>query len=116
MKKYFQSLLERDFDSRNIGVVTDCIKFIQYVPIIDENIVTGKKEISSIDLDVNPYNHCFLWLDSILFSEQQIIPTADDLKYRYGVGSHTYSNIIIELEKAWNLINNKESNNIKLEL
>lgn len=116
LKKYFQALHESDPESKNIGLITDCINFMQYAPIIRDGEVKRIREISSIDLEKKNYKDAILWLDAILFSKTQIAPSAEDLKFRFGLGSPTYTYILQEMEKAWDKIEERESMKLKLKL
>lgn len=100
---------------KSVGLITDCIKFIQYVPTINGE-VEGIREISSIDLLEDNPRDIVLWLDSILFSKTQICPDADDLKFRFGLGSPTYTYMLQCMENAWDKVKDSESMNIKLRL
>jgi len=115
LKKYFQALHESDPSLKSVGLITDCIKFIQYVPIIKDE-VEEIREISSIDLLEDNSKDIILWLDSILFSKTQILPDADDLKFRFGLGSPTYTYMLQGMEDAWGKVKDSESMNIKLRL
>jgi hypothetical protein len=116
LHKYFQSLYEENSKLKNVGIVTNCLTFIQYVPIIENDAVKGIKRLSLINLEENDYKDIILWLDAILFSKINIIPNANDLKYRYGIESITYHYILNEMEKGWNKLKNKDANKIKLDL
>jgi hypothetical protein len=115
LRKYFQALHESDPSLKSVGLITDCIRFIQYVPIIKDE-VEGIREISSVDLLEDNSKDVVLWLDSILFSQTQILPDADDLKFRFGLGSPTYTYMLQGMEDAWDKVKDSESMNIKLRL
>jgi SAM-dependent methyltransferase len=115
LRKYFQALHESDPSLKSVGLITDCIRFIQYVPIIKDE-VAGIREISSVDLLEDNSKDVVLWLDSILFSRTQVLPDADDLKFRFGLGSPTYTYMLQSMEDAWDKVKDSESMNIKLRL
>ncbi len=116
LERYFQALQESEPNIRNVGLITDCIRFIQYVPVIKDSEVEGIREISAINLEKDSHRDVVLWLDSILFSKPKISPNADDLKFRFGLGSPTYAYVLQEIEKTWAKIKERESTKIKLRL
>lgn len=99
-----------------VGVATDCIAFKAYLPIVKNQQVTDVSEISSIDASKAPDTEVILWLDSIIFSQQKIRPTAEDLKWRFGPGSPTYSLMVDELNSLWCKVKDEEDVKLKLEL
>lgn len=72
---------------RYVGMLTDGIRFRTYV--LDE--AGQAKEVDQFNI-VNAKAHvAYLWLDSYLFSRQNIEPTADDIVQRFGVNSPTFN-------------------------
>lgn len=114
VRKYFQALLELG-ESNSIAVITDGLIFYQYAPVIENDSVTGIREISSINIEEDTPQDVLFWLDAILFSKTQIVPSADDLKFRYGVGSPTYVYMINEFERAFKAIKDRDTTKIKLD-
>ena len=116
LKKYFQALHESNPNLKHIGLITDCINFIEYVPVIKNDEVTGIRRIGAINLEEINHNDSVLWLDAILFSKTKIFPKAEDFKFRFGLESPTYNIVLDELEIAWEKIKDMESSKIKIEL
>ena len=72
---------------RYVGMLTDGIRFRTYV--LDE---TGQaKEVDQFYIVNANASVAYLWLDSYLFSRQNIEPTADDIVQRFGVNSPTFN-------------------------
>lgn len=116
LKKYFQALHESNPSLKHVGLITDCVNFIEYVPVIKNDEVADVRRIGKINLEESNYNDSTLWLDAILFSKSKIFPRAEDLKFRFGLESPTYNFVLDELENAWEKIRDMSSQKIKLEL
>ena len=116
LKKYFQALHESDPSSKSVGLIIDCISFIEYIPIIENGEIARVREISSVDLEKNSQKESVLWLDSIVFSKEKMPPNAEDLKFRFGIGSPTYAHLLEEIQDAWKEIREKETSKVKTEL
>ena len=116
LKKYLQALLEAEPERRHIGIATDVIDFIAYAPIIENNQVVDIEEISSINIGKADIERIILWLDSFVFSKPRIRPTADDLKYRFGPGSPTYSLAVDILSDLWDKVKDEPSAKLKFDL
>ena len=71
---------------RYVGMLTDGIEFRTYV--LDEN--EEAKEADQFNISKVDAEFAYLWLDSYLFSRQNIEPTADDIVQRFGVKSPTF--------------------------
>lgn len=71
---------------RYVGMLTDGIEFRTYV--LDEN--EQAKEADQFNISKVDAEFAYLWLDSYLFSRQNIEPTADDIVQRFGVKSPTF--------------------------
>jgi len=115
LEKYFQALLEAGRE-KPVGIATDVIKYVAFIPVIEEGIVRGIKEISSIDISKVPAGDAILWLDSYIFSKSKIEPTAHDLRFRFGPGSSTYAIAIEELRALWELVKDDEGVKLKYDL
>jgi hypothetical protein len=116
LTKYLQALLEKEPESKNIGIATDAVSFFAYTPLISKGHVAGLKEVSSINLSSVSIDEGILWLDSFLFSKTLLKPTAEDLKRRFGSGSPTYAISIDELETMWRSVENEEDIKLKRRL
>lgn len=116
LKKYFQSLYERDPNKKYIGIATDVITFRAYKPIIGGVEVIELEEISSVDISKVSDKEAILWLDSFIFSAPKILPNAEDLKIRFGSGSPTYAIVIDELGKLWGEVKACDDVKLKFEL
>jgi len=116
LKKYLQALCERSPSGRFIGIATDGLKFKAYNPVIQQGQVVDLKEIGSIDVTEKPPTDVVLWLDAFVFSQPRIKPTAQDLKWRFGPGSPTYSIVIDELSKLWSEVKDQPDAKLKYDL
>ena len=116
LKKYFQALVEAEPEKKFIGIATDVINFKAFTPVIKNGIVTDVEEIDSINLARKEVEESIFWLDSFIFSKDRIRPTADDLKFRFGPGSPTYSIAINVLMELWEEIKHEASTRLKFEL
>ncbi|MEM4913441.1 MAG: N-6 DNA methylase [Desulfurococcaceae archaeon] len=116
LTKYFQALHFKEPGKRYVGIATDGVQFVAYMPIIENGRVAGLKEISRISIAEAPVLESILWLDAFIFSQPKIKPTAVDLKWRFGPGSPTYQLAIDELTALWNEVKKEKENALKLEL
>lgn len=87
LAKYFQALLEREPDKNHIGIVTDGVDFIVYIPKIKNGQVVGLSKTSSLNMAETLPSESVLWLDSFIFAKPKIIPSAMDLRWRFGPDS-----------------------------
>ncbi len=71
---------------RYVGMLTDGIEFRTYV--LDE--AEEAKEVDQFNIASADAEVAYLWLDSYLFSRQNIEPTADDIVQRFGIKSPTF--------------------------
>ncbi len=116
LKKYFQILLEKEPNKKYIGIATDVIKFKAYKPVVFNGKVIGIEKIDEIDLTKSPTADAIIWLDSYIFSTPQIRPSAIDLKFRYGIGSPTYSLVKDEVTQLWEKVKDEKETYLKYEL
>jgi SAM-dependent methyltransferase len=116
LKKYFQALLEANPKARLVGIATDLINFKAFIPVIEDGVVKGVREISSINVEKEPPTEVILWLDSYIFSKPKIKPTATDLRARFGSGSPTYAIAIETLKKLWSSVKNEPDVKLKFDL
>ncbi|MYD09727.1 MAG: N-6 DNA methylase [Chloroflexi bacterium] len=72
--------------NRYVGMLTDGIEFRTYV--LDD--AKEAKEADEFNISRVNAEFAYLWLDSYLFSRQNIEPTADDIVQRFGVKSPTF--------------------------
>jgi len=113
LKKYFQAMYEAEPGEKFIGIATDVINFKAFKPVIKGGRVVDISEISSINLSTAPVEEAILWLDSFIFSKPKIRPTADDLKFRFGPGSPTYSLALDTLKGLWEKVKAEPSVKLK---
>lgn len=116
LRKYFQAVYEKEPERKYIGIATDVINFKAYLPIIKNKLVIDIKEIGSINLSAVSTKEAIYWLDSFLFSKPKIRPTAEDLKWRFGVESPTYAIVTYELRALWSEVENESDTRLKLNL
>lgn len=116
LKRYLQVLHERMPDKRSIGIATDVLEFRAYVPIIKQGKVVDLEEVGSISIAEAPPLDSVLWLDSFIFSQPKIKPTAQDLKWRFGPGSPTYSIAVNELRHLWSEVEDQDDVKLKFDL
>jgi len=116
LKKYFQLLIEAGYGERLIGIATDVIRYHAFVPVVKDGRVVDIREISSIDISQVPEEEAILWLDSYMFSQRKIRPTAVDLKFRFGPGSPTYTVAIDVLKRLYDVVKGEEDVKLKHEL
>ncbi|MFN3804955.1 MAG: Eco57I restriction-modification methylase domain-containing protein [Pyrobaculum sp.] len=116
LMKYLQALQEREPERRHVGIATDCIEFRAYIPLLEGGRVVDLREIGSINIATAPPAESFLWLDSYIFSQPKITPTAQDLKSRFGPGSPTYAAVIDELRRLWDRVKDEKDVELKLDL
>ena len=114
--KYFQVLLEREPDRKHIGVATDDIEFIAYTPKSKNGRVIGLSKVGSLNIADALPSESVLWLDSFIFSKRRIIPSAMDLRWRFGPDSPTYSVAVDVLGDLWDRIWNERDVALKLDL
>ncbi|MEM2370768.1 MAG: N-6 DNA methylase [Candidatus Bathyarchaeia archaeon] len=114
--KYLQVLHEREPEKRSVGIATDAIEFKAYAPILERGQVVDLKEIGSINIDAATPQESILWLDSFIFSQSKIRPSAQDLKWRFGPGSPTYFIAIDGLRCLWSKVEGEKDAKLKLDL
>jgi len=116
LMKYFQVLHEIEPEKKHIGIATDVIKFLAFSSIIEKDKVVDLKEIGSINIAESSPSECVLWLDSFIFSKPKIEPSAQDLRWRFGPDSPTYSVSVDELNKLWSKVKDEKDVSLKLDL
>jgi methylase of polypeptide subunit release factors len=116
LKKYFQALLEANPKAKLIGIATDLISFKAFMPVIEDGVVKGVREISFINVEKASPSEVILWLDSYIFSKPKIKPTATDLRARFGSGSPTYAIAIETLKMLWSSVKNEPDIKLKFDL
>jgi len=114
--KYFQALLEKEPDRNHIGVATDDIEFIAYTPKSKNGRVVGLSKVGSLNIADALPSESVLWLDSFIFSKRRIIPSAMDLRWRFGPDSPTYSVAVDILGDLWDKVWNERDVALKLDL
>lgn len=113
--KYLQILYEDDPDEKHVGLATDVVKFISYLPVVKNGKVATLKKIGELDLEKSSFEEAVWWLDSFFFSKVDK-PTADDLKWRFGPSSPTYALATEELEAMWKEIEHNNDAKLKFKL
>jgi SAM-dependent methyltransferase len=116
LKKYLQVLCEQEPWRRNIGIATDVLEFKAYIPILKHGQVVDLREIGSINIASATAQDSVLWLDSFIFSQPKIRPSAQDLKWRFGPSSPTYSIATDGLRSLWTEVEGEKDANLKLGL
>jgi hypothetical protein len=111
LKKYFQSLYEKDSKIKHIGIATDGINFQVYQGIIENNKISKIEKINEISLDKNDHETIFNWFDSYFFASVKINPTSDHLKQMFGLHSGTFAVIRQELIELYEKV--KDERRIK---
>lgn len=102
--KYFQALLEKEPEKKHIGIVTDGVEFIAYLPRVQNRVIDGLNKASSLNMAETPPSESVLWLDSFVFANPRITPSAMDLRWRFGPDSPTYSVSIDTLNELWDKV------------
>jgi type I restriction-modification system DNA methylase subunit len=116
LPKYFQALSEKYPGDKFVGIATDCTIFKAYTPVFKHGVVEDVREISSIDVTKSSVEESILWIDSFVFSKPKIRPSADDLKWRFGPKSPTYSLAIETLQSLWDSVSGESEVKLKLRL
>jgi len=116
LKKYLQALHEREPWRKSIGIATDSVKFKAYAPVIKDEQVVELSEIGSINIAESTPSESVLWLDSFIFSTPKIRPSAQDLRWRFGPGSPTYSIARDSLQSLWHKVEGERNAKLKLDL
>ena len=114
--KYLQVLLEREPKRKHIGVATDCIKFIAYTTESKNGRVVGLRKVGSLNIADTLPSESVLWLDSFIFAKSRVIPSAMDLRWRFGPDSPTYSVVMDALSDLWDAVWNETDVTLKLDL
>jgi len=114
--KYLQVLHEREPKRRSIGIATDVLESKAYVPVLKRGQVVDLREIGSINIAVASSSDSVLWLDSFIFSEPKIRPSAQDLRWRFGPSSPTYSIAVDGLRSLWSEVESEMDAKLKLDL
>lgn len=113
--KYLRIFHEDDPDEKHVGLATDVVKFISYLPVVKNGEVAALKKIGELNLEKSSFEEAVWWLDSFFFSKVDK-PTADDLKWRFGPSSPTYVLATEELEAMWKEIEHNNDAKLKFKL
>jgi methylase of polypeptide subunit release factors len=116
LMKYFQILHTKEPQGHHVGIATDVIEFVAYMPVIKNEKVVDLKKISSINIAEASASESVLWLDSFVFSKPRIRPSAMDLRWRFGPDSPTYYVTIDELTALWDEVKDEKDVALKLDL
>ena len=104
LKKYFQSLYEKNSKTKHVGIATDGLYFKVYRPIIENNIVLNLELINEINLDLSSTETVFNWFDSYFFTSTNLVPTSEHMKQMFGLNSGTYAIVKNELLELYNKV------------
>lgn len=116
LMKYFQVLVEREPGKKHVGIASDVVEFVAYIPVIRKGEVVGLSKVGSINIAEAASPESILWLDSFVFSKPKIQPSAMDLRWRFGPDSPTYWVSIDRLTSLWKKVGNEKDVALKLEL
>jgi SAM-dependent methyltransferase len=116
LMKYFQVLHAREPDRKHVGIATDVIDFVAYMPAIESGRVVGLNKIGAINIAEASASESVLWLDSFVFSKPKIRPSAMDLRWRFGPESPTYCVAIDGFTALWNEVKDEKDVALKLDL
>lgn len=116
LMKYFQVLHEKEPERKHIGIATDVIEFVAYIPIIKDGKVVSLSKIGSVNIAEAASSESVLWLDSFIFSKPKIRPSAMDLRWRFGPDSPTYCVSVDELTALWEEVKNEKDVALKFDL
>lgn len=114
--KYFPTLLEENPDGKYISLITDLRKFELVRPRLENGDVVDIITIDDLDVNNNSIEEILFWLDSALFSGSVKVPSADELKRKYGPGSPTYELAVDELTELWEEFSEENPNDTRLDL
>jgi methylase of polypeptide subunit release factors len=116
LMKYLQALHEGEPERKHIGIATDVIDFVAYMPVIKDGRVVSLNKVGAINIAEAPPPDVILWLDSFVFSKPKIRPSAMDLRWRFGPGSPTYCVAIDGFAALWNEVRDEKDAALKLDL
>ncbi len=116
LMKYFQLLHEKEPERKHIGIATDVIEFVAYIPVIKDGKVISLNKIGSINIADAASSESVLWLDSFVFSKPKIRPSAMDLRWRFGPDSPTYCVSVDGLTALWEEVQEEKDVKLKLDL
>jgi len=116
LQKYFQILLEKRPGERFVGIATDLLRYMAYLPVVDGGRVVGLRELSSLDVSKEPLDDVFLWLDSYVFSNVKVKPTARALERFFGPESRVYGAAKDELARFWERVGEREDVKLRYRL
>lgn len=114
--KYLQALYQQEPERRSIGIATDVLEFKAYIPVVKRGQVVDLKEVRSVNIAEASSSDSVLWLDSFIFSQPKIRPSAQDLKWRFGPSSPTYSIAVDGVRYLWSEIESEKDAKLKLDL
>lgn len=114
--KYLQVLHEKKPNRRHVAIATDCLEFRAFAPVFKGGKVNSIAEISTLNVSSSNTNEIVLWLDAFVFAKTKIAPSAQDLKYRFGTGSPTYTLALHLLTSLWEKVKDEEDVKLKFEL
>ncbi|MDH5779065.1 MAG: N-6 DNA methylase [Candidatus Bathyarchaeota archaeon] len=116
LTKYFQLLHEKEPQRKHIGIATDVVEFVAYIPVMKQDKVVDLSKIGSIDIADAASSESVLWLDSFIFSKPKIRPSAMDLRWRFGPDSPTYCVSVDGLTALWEEVKGEKDVKLKLDL
>ena len=116
LMRYLQALHELEPRKKHIGIATDAIKFVAFVPAFENGEIVDIHQISSLDAKVRPLPEIVAWFDSFIFSRTEIEPTASDLKIKFGRGSPLHAIWIGMLEGMWKEVESDTNAKLRFDL
>ena len=114
--KYLQALHELRPTKKPIGIATDGIRFVAYIPTYSNNQVVGLQEINSLDMKSSSAVEIIAWLDSFVFSKREVVPTAVDMNIKFGLGSPLHFIINDSFNNMWLIVEHDSDVQLKFDL
>jgi N-6 DNA Methylase len=90
------SLYLRSLDDRAFAIAADGARFQAYRLAAEEMVLVSELELESVDDEA-----AIQWLDSFLFTQEAVTPTADNVVRRFGPHSPVFLSAEDELEEMW---------------
>lgn len=102
--KYFQAFREKYPSRKFIGIATDNLHFLVYLPEIENDVVKGLKKIDELNVEEKDSDFVYLWFDSYFFASKKIMPTSQDIRKRFGIDSPTYASFSKHLSNLFSQV------------
>ncbi|MCS7265766.1 MAG: SAM-dependent methyltransferase [Armatimonadetes bacterium] len=97
-----QYLLNQKHPDRYFGILTDG-ESLEVYAMRDGELA----KVDELRLSVEKAEECKLWLDCYLFHEKHLVPTANDVAFRFGERSPTFGRSLQLLRSAWQKAKNE---------